>query len=84
MFTQTYLFLYLLANLGIDFLLVEINATSSLPKYVAHNCNTVNFILDGTPSSINSSVKPIKTKLYNSHEVHPTSLPNNCKQKLHT
>lgn len=84
MFTQTYLLLYLLVNLGIDFFLVEINATSSLPKYVAHNCNIVNFISDGTPSSISSFVKPIKTKLYNSHEVHPTSLPNNCKQRSYT
>ena len=60
------------------FLLVEINATSRLPRYVAHNCNIVNFISGETPRSISSFVRPIKTKLYNSHEVHPRgSLPNN-------
>lgn len=78
----TYLLLYLLANFGKHFFLVDINATSILPKYVAHNCNIVNFISDGIPSSINSFVNPIKTKLYNSHDVHPSSSPNN-KMKNH-
>lgn len=73
------LFWYLLANFGISFFSVETKATSNFPKYLAHNCSTVTFISADTPSSISSFVKPIKTKLYNSQDVHllSTSMQEN-------